>query len=1730
MSEKQKIKLRNISMFSILLWLMLSSIIIPVFTEQKPVSAASDGPNSPSATGYYFNEVLNPTYAYSSDDSYAFFRSRPDADQQDYYNFGLSIPGGVTINSIKLEIEGHGDNRGNPGQVKANLSWNGGSSWTSQQTFDFPSDTTDSTESYNGTWGRSWSQSEFSNKNFRVGIQGTTFTITAIDHIKVTVYYTGNNAPVNNVTDASLPSNNSKSVSLNPTIGIYVSDADGDTMNQSFWTNASGSWQVLCYNNGTTNATLSNTSSDYGTDVFDEYYTTYWISSNVSDGNGGWDNDTWSFTTEFPPSGSVNITADSLGGLLVKYDSSSWATTRTADNAQSMLYDVERRGDFVRTSVSGSFPALYWIGRSYITINTSGIPDTASIDSVKVYIHGYSQTSCDVVVQNWTGGEDGLTVDDFDEFLMDSGSFGINDAWSTGWNEIEFNELGRESINKEGKTYLVFRDYTNDYQNSTPSINTMSGGYYFNSSYPPSLNITYSSNTEPTIEQEYPTGSDISMDCGKINMHVTVNDTDGDSSTVFWKIDTDSNVNDTTMDTHQNTSILNQTAYYNITGLDYNTQYFVGVWANDTHDNTSKYFSFTTLDTTFGYTGACAATYNIGSNAFIATKGTPPSSGYVDNISVYMVSGGGANEWVAGEEVKCLLYDSSLNLIAETEERTSGGSGWQTFNFSEPKPYVEVDTLYYVGVFQDDGITIGYDTVAESDGTGGKYVEIMTYPTSEDPIGSWDSTDTTMSLCIYASYTDCCKPDGSGTEGDPYKITNWCELNYTRNDKSANYSLENDLDKNSTGYNEYATDWTSIADSYSDSFTGTFNGNNYTISYYAIVSTCTYPSLFGNVEGIIEYLNLYNVTIDVSNDYASALCDMNSGSIVRYCTVDTVSIDANDYIGGLVSYMKGTLSHCSAYNVNISGGEALGGLASFVYTDANITNSSAINISIMSESLAGGITGQTQGLIETSYSKNVTIEGRYNIGGLVGSARGEIRNCYSVDSSITRTTGYSSGTFGGFAGSHYQSIIVNCFTNNSVYYDGTTDPTSRGFCGSVTTGGDYEDSGNFFDSDESNQETTSGNALPKTTTEMKTISTFSSWDISYSNVDLNDGYPYLSWQNESDEAVWLISGTTSEVILTLPIVYPTSGVASYTTFDFNVTWKDNTYTPEDGYLKVNISKDGWYTNQSMSFLEGKHTISDSVIDSYIWGLTYDGIMHTKDCFCRLGTSNYFVSAGYGWLSTLEINDNGSIVNSIIDQWEFDVTQGSLSGILHVSDDIYLVYSQDNSDGYLFTTRIWSTNGSLQKTMIDSETYTKVTRHDVIHVIDDIYAVSYQEYSGDYDNFLETYEVTSAGAISSRIDYVEYDSTSTSGTSTCPIMCSVDSNTIAIVYNCRTDFEGRLVTYNISDSGDITDTYADFWEYDGVQSDYAFIKKISGTTYAIAYGDVSGDGQIKTLTISDEGAITESFIDTLEFDTGDCEYPIIFTIKDGSVYGISYMNNNDRILCSINISSSGTIGDSILDSLEYDSTYNYYYAPICYLSDGNHVLCYSTSGNDGKLVTLNIAEGLVYQYSTTLTAGSYTYTFHANNSISYNSSGPHSGPTVSAQSIAVSITTASNGGINFTEWLLDETGVGLTYKANVSEDNQSDVLPAINITNTGNVPLTIYLNWTSNPGSGILAKWNTSNNTPAWDENVIAIDPLYSTLSSELAPLESLPIWVWMNFTAVPAQSVQLDLSIYYDII
>lgn len=91
-------------------------------------------------------------------------------DRHLYYNYGLSVPSGATINGITARVDARLDNAS--GYICIQLSWDGGVSWTSpKQTAGLTATfTTSDAGGPADTWGRSWAASDFSNANFRVRV------------------------------------------------------------------------------------------------------------------------------------------------------------------------------------------------------------------------------------------------------------------------------------------------------------------------------------------------------------------------------------------------------------------------------------------------------------------------------------------------------------------------------------------------------------------------------------------------------------------------------------------------------------------------------------------------------------------------------------------------------------------------------------------------------------------------------------------------------------------------------------------------------------------------------------------------------------------------------------------------------------------------------------------------------------------------------------------------------------------------------------------------------------------------------------------------------------------------------------------------------------------------------------------------------------------------------------------------------------------------------------------------------------------------------------------------------------------------------------------------------------------------------------------------------------------------------------------------------------------------
>jgi len=281
--------------------------------------------------------------------------------------------------------------------------------------------------------------------------------------------------------------------------------------------------------------------------------------------------------------------------------------------------------------------------------------------------------------------------------------------------------------------------------------------------------------------------------------------------------------------------------------------------------------------------------------------------------------------------------------------------------------------------------------------------------------------------------------------------------------------------------------------------------------------------------------------------------------------------------------------------------------------------------------------------------------------------------------------------------------------------------------------------------------------------------------------------------------------------------------------------------------------------------------------------------------------------------------------------------------------VYVIaYTGDTDDGFLKTVQI-AGSGEIGNEEIDSFEFdvVKGKTPDIIPISGDVYAIAYAE-DGD-DGRLITVTIANDGQITEAIiDSVEFDNAK----GKTPNIIHISGNVYAIAYAGDGD-DGWLKTGTITAAGQITDTLIDSLEFDPVKGKTPNIIPISGNVYAIAYAGDLDDGFLITVTIATDGQITDTVIDTLEFDTSQGKTPNIIPIS-GDVYAIAYAGNADAgSLKTVTIATDGQITDPVIDTLEFDSakgkTPN-----IIPVSGDVYAIAYAGNGDDGFLKTLTIA--------------------------------------------------------------------------------------------------------------------------------------------------------------------------------
>ena len=370
------------------------------------------------------------------------------------------------------------------------------------------------------------------------------------------------------------------------------------------------------------------------------------------------------------------------------------------------------------------------------------------------------------------------------------------------------------------------------------------------------------------------------------------------------------------------------------------------------------------------------------------------------------------------------------------------------------------------------GVVLGENGLIEKAKTGADSYKIAAEEEGEylNEIGGLDlasnKAPTTISGKVFGYEV---ATSGSGTESDPYLITNKEQLyilgglvNRGISFEGKYFKLCNDIELDAS------SKWVSIG-SDSARFEGILDGNGKTISNLNINTTSTGQGLFGCIgeNGTVKKIKLEG-SVSAGTD-SGCIAAWNFGTISECINNCTFTDKSNGWDqGGICGNNHGTIEK-SANFAHVKG-----------YGDA------------------AGISGYNAGIIKECYNVGNIECTNLSVGGIVGSNgtagnTGRVFNCYN-NATIT-----GSRNAGVVAASEYnsgKSYIYNCYTIQNTTIVGQT-------FGSST------DHKNNYTTNANTKVTELNNGIDEVGA---TESTVSPWVADDSENPINGGYPILSWQ------------------------------------------------------------------------------------------------------------------------------------------------------------------------------------------------------------------------------------------------------------------------------------------------------------------------------------------------------------------------------------------------------------------------------------------------------------------------------------------------------------------------------------------------------------------------------------------------------------------------------------------
>lgn len=341
------------------------------------------------------------------------------------------------------------------------------------------------------------------------------------------------------------------------------------------------------------------------------------------------------------------------------------------------------------------------------------------------------------------------------------------------------------------------------------------------------------------------------------------------------------------------------------------------------------------------------------------------------------------------------------------------------------------------------------------------------------------------SLLTFAQFS----MSGSGTESDPYKITNPIHLNQLRNylnQSNVYFKLMDDIDLTDFLGNENPLQgWQPVGNSSSAAFKGILDGNGKKITGLWIDrSGNDYVGFFGyttgatiknvtivantiagndNVGGVSGYsdnstFNGVSFTGEVrGHSFAGGLVGSGGDFLtLTNCSTEVEVSSKGDYAGGLIgkndASNKFSVTGCYVNNSLISGRKFIGGACGGNignHSNSNTMTSCYVHANVSGANQIGGICGRSENGSHTINMSNCgfigNVDGSSYVGGLIGyvkknnsGSNDNIQQSFAISNIsvsgdyVGGLIGYDEGYYYSYYGYYYYANISNCYFSGSV--------------------------------------------------------------------------------------------------------------------------------------------------------------------------------------------------------------------------------------------------------------------------------------------------------------------------------------------------------------------------------------------------------------------------------------------------------------------------------------------------------------------------------------------------------------------------------------------------------------------------------------------------------------------------------------------------------------------------